>query len=121
MGQMIKMTYVGAFIIPKVEGWQEKKCTDEFYDAFIYTGKFITAYQGLENIDILIPYDNKYSLKNIDDYYDEFIVDDFDKLVKCKKELEEDYKDQIVLLMDFFPNSEFIVKSGVVSYWDEMA
>lgn len=121
MGQMIKITYVGAFIVPKVQDWQSKTNTDEFYESFIETGKFITAYQGLESIDVLIPSENKYALKNHNDYHDEFIIDDFDALSRLSVELSEEYKDQLKLLTEFFPDSNFFVRSGVVSYWDEIA
>lgn len=121
MGQMIKITYVGAFIVPKVENWQDKTNTDEFYETFIDTGKFISAYQGLETIDVLIPSDNKYSLKNHNDYHNEFIIDDFEALSRLSIELSEDYKDELNKLMEFFPESNFFVRSGVVSYWDEIA
>lgn len=121
MGQMVKITYVGAFIVPTVEDWQIKTNTDRFYEAFIETGKFITAYQGLETIDVLIPSDNKYALKNHNDYYDEFIIDDFEALSRLSMELLKEYDDQLKLLTHFFPDSHFFVRSGVVSYWDEIA
>ena len=121
MGQMIKITYVGAFIVPRVENWQEVKSTDEFCDKFYESEKFRTAYQGLEEIDVLIPCGNKYALKDQEDYHDEFIVIDFDELTQLRNIFNYEYKDQIDLLMETFPEGRFDVRAGVVSYWDEIA
>lgn len=118
---MIKITYVGAFIVPRLENWQEAKSTDEFYEKFHDSEKFRTAYQGLEEIDVLIPCGNKYALKDQEDYHNEFIVFDFDELKQLKENFIEDYDDQINLLMGEFPDGRFDIRAGVVSYWDEIA
>lgn len=120
MGQMIKLTYVGAFIVPEVENFQRESVEDEFYEKF-YEGQFRTAYQGLENIDVLIPCSNDYALKDQENYDDEFIIHDFSELKELENKLSVDYSHTIEQLEEMFPDGKFTVKSGVVAYWDEIA
>jgi hypothetical protein len=120
MGQMIKIAYVGAFIAPQLQNFQEVKSTDEFYEEFNETGKFRTAYQGLENIDVLIPCGNEYAIKDQENE-EEFVVDDFSALKELEEKLKSNYSETIEKLKATYPNGQFEVRSGFVSYWDEIA
>ena len=120
MGQMVKIAYVGAFISPQLKDFQEVKSTDEFYEEFNEKEKFRTAYQGLERIDVLIPFGNKYAIKDQENE-EEFVVDDFSELKVLEEKLKTDYSDTILKLKELYPNGLFEVRSGFVSYWDEIA
>jgi len=121
MGQMIKITYVGVFIIPEMQNFQEIKSSDEFYNEFCENGKFRTAYQGLESIDILIPCTNDYAIKDQEQYYDEFFITDFSKLESIEDKFRIEYNDVILKLEKLYPNASFTITKGIVSYWDEIA
>jgi len=120
MGQMIKIAYVGAFIVPQLHNFQEVKITDEFYEVFNETGIFRTAYQGLEDIDVLIPCGNEYSIKDQEND-EEFVIYDFSVLKGLEEKLKTNYSETIDKLKSTYPNGQFEVKSGLVSYWDEIA
>ena len=117
---MIKIAYVGAFIAPQLQNFQEVKSTNEFYDEFNLTGKFRTAYQGLENIDILIPCGNEYAIKDQENK-EEFVIDDFSELKELEEKLKSDYRETIDKLRVSYPGGRFEVRSGFVSYCDEIA
>lgn len=117
---MIKSTYIGAFIVPELKDFHERTNTDEFYEGFVENGKFRTAYQGLETIDVLIPTGDDYAIRDWDDK-EEYIITDFSELATLELKLEKDYLDTISSLRKLYPDGTFKIQSGVVSYWDEVA
>lgn len=119
MGQMIKVPYLGAFLEVNHEDFQTIKCEDEFYEQ-VADEHFINPYQGLEDLNILIPSSKDYSIEI--DLDGEFIVTATDLL---NAEVTEDmfkqgYAEQIAIVERFFPGC-VIIKSGLVCYWDEIA
>lgn len=121
MGQMIKITYIGAFIVPVLDKFQEISREDDFYDSFYENGNFRTAYQGLEKIDVLIPTGKKYAIKD-EDNEEEYILTSFDtELILLERKLYREYKEVIDKLTEKFPTGKFNIASGIVSYWDEIA
>ena len=126
MGQMITINYIGAFIVSKSENFQDIQSSDEFEEQFNETGIFRTAYQGLKKFNILIPKSDNFAIKdqgqklnNFDS--DEFIINDFSELNSLEKKLEKEYSEIITKLNELYPNGIFSVRSGIVSYWDEVA
>jgi len=118
---MIKLTYVGAFIVPNFKEFQNISVEEQFYREFYETDKFRTAYQGLEEIDVLIPSSNNFALKDQEDYHDEFFLYDFSKLNSLEDKLRNEYNETIIKLKELYPNGSFVVRSGIISYWDEEA
>lgn len=117
---MIKIAYLGAFIVPQLKNFQEVKSTDEFYEEFNETGKFRTAYQGLEKIDVLIPCGNEYAIKDQENE-EEFVVDDFTELKLLEDKLKTEFSETIQKLKETYLDGVFEVRSGLISYWDEIA
>lgn len=121
MGRQINKLYIGAFIVPYMDNFQEIFSTDEFYDNFCDDiGKFRTSYEGLYSIDVLIPCGNEYAI--IDGFDNpEFVIDDFSKLKILEEKLKTDYAEIIQKLRVTYPDCAFKIKSGIVSYYDEIA
>ena len=117
MGQMIKVNYIGAYIDVNSEKFQEIWRDDDFYNE-VGEDNFIYPYQGLEKTDILIP--NKPGFSKFIDPDEEFVINDFSDLVGFEEKLKEEYAEQIKIVEKYFPDS-VSVKSGLISYWDEIA
>jgi len=117
MGRTIRIAYVGAFIVPELENFQEVKESEDFYSNFNENDIFRTAYEGLESIDVLIPAGNDYAIK--DGHEEEFIIDDFSELKELEVKLKNDFSETINKLKEMYPSGTFSVKSGIVCYFDE--
>ena len=121
MGQMITITYVGAFISPELDNFQEVKASDEFYEEFLENELFRTAYQGLEDISVLIPNSSEFAIRDTSEDDSDFVIDDFSELKNLEKLLKNDYSDTIAKLKELYPGGKFEVRSGVINYYDEIA
>jgi hypothetical protein len=119
MGRMIKITYIGAFIAPELRDFQKIQSSDEFYEEFNETGKFRTAYQGLGTIDVLIPCNSRFAIKDQENE-EEFVIGDFSELKELEEKLKTEYSETIQKLKELYVDGLFEVKSGIVSYWDEI-
>ena len=115
---MIKCFYLGAYLQVSADDFQEKKNEDEFYEA-VADEHFINPYQGLEELNVLIPSVDDY--KSSFNFEGEFSLDESDfKLSHLADKLREGYAGQIAIVEDFFPNS-VTIKTGLICYWDEIA
>lgn len=118
MGQMVKRTYVGAFIEVRNDNFQELWKDDEFYCSVV-ENRFITAYQGMEMINVLVPIDDKYSeiCTTGEGNEDEFILTAFNPENRLEN-FENDFKEIIIEIKKTFPDIE--LKYGLISFWDEI-
>jgi len=93
------------------------------YEHFYYE-RFVSAYQSLKFMPILLPYekpDSKPFAIELDDY-DEELELDFEKLdfKESIENLEETYADEIKDMQDIF-GDKLKIKTGLVAYFDETA
>ncbi|AMR34184.1 hypothetical protein A0256_23390 [Mucilaginibacter sp. PAMC 26640] len=118
MGQMIKCFYLGAYLEVASDDFQEKKVEDNFYDE-VSNEHFIQPYQGLEDLNILIPSVDDY--KSTKDLEGEFTLCESDlNLSDLAQKFKDGYVDQISIVEKYFPYS-VTIKTGLVCYWDEIA
>lgn len=118
MGRSITATYLGAYITHS-RGFQAKKRSDEFYDEYYDSDVFRTAYEGLDDVDVLIPAGQDYAI--VDDIEYSGIVADFAVLEELEERLRRDYAATIARLIEKYPDGAFKVSSGLVCYFDEVA
>lgn len=116
MGQMVKKIYEGVFIdLSDSEDFQDVQAEDDFYNDFYDKGDFISAYQGLETINVLIPTSNAHG-RQIEE---ETVITDIGRYATFIEEFKKKYQKHISLLNEY--KLPFKVTFGVVTYWDEEA
>lgn len=138
MGQNITRYYLGAYFKVDMPNKEFQKLLDELnfhndfegdflpnpkYEHFYYE-KFVSAYQGLEYMPILLPYErdeNKPFEIELADYDEEFELDveklDFKESIE---NLKETYADEIKDMQAIF-GDKLKIKTGLVAYFDEIA
>ena len=138
MGQSIIRNFIGAYFKIDMQNSQFRKKLDEleFFNNFscntdsqpkfkhFFYEKFLSTYEGLESMPILLPFSkdkNKKIYVNFADFDEEYEIDlseiDFKTLVE---NLKETYAYEIKDMQEIF-GDKLKIKTGLVAYRDEIA